>query len=322
MLDRLSSVVAIIRRQDGRFLLCQRTSGDRTFSGWCFPGGKYDPKTEDLLGGICRELTEELGNDVVENIHFTRVLTPRVSFSTRLQRHFDIEVLEGILDGPSEDVRLSDEYQDLCWVSARQALTMALSGNATRSIITEMATGEVLYWPLAGATPLLPDAPGQFGAVRKKDIHTGVDLYCEVGTDVLAVEDGTVVLVEVFTGPNTTPPSPWWNETHAVLIEGRHGVITYGEIQPSVRVGDRVRGGQIIGRVASPVLKTFKGRPMVMLHFERMAPQTRETFWWPLDTPRPAPLLDPTSLLTKVAGLKVQTFDLDEYNGTSFRIDP
>ena len=42
-------------------------------------------------------------------------------------------------------------------------------------------------WPLK-ASPILPDEPGLFGAVRKFDIHTGIDLYCEISTDVVAVE--------------------------------------------------------------------------------------------------------------------------------------
>jgi hypothetical protein len=32
---------------------------------------------------------------------------------------------------------------------------------------------------LRGVTPTVPvDGPGKFAAVRKHDIHTGVDLYC------------------------------------------------------------------------------------------------------------------------------------------------
>lgn len=46
-----------------------------------------------------------------------------------------------------------------------------------------------------------PHAGGVFGAVRKYDIHTGIDLYCESGDHVYAIEDGIVVNVCHFTGP-------------------------------------------------------------------------------------------------------------------------
>ncbi|MBI2483253.1 hypothetical protein HYV74_03700, partial [Candidatus Uhrbacteria bacterium] len=36
-------------------------------------------------------------------------------------------------------------------------------------------------WPLVGSAPLLPDAPGRFGAIRAHDAHTGVDCYAEIG---------------------------------------------------------------------------------------------------------------------------------------------
>ena len=65
-------------------------------------------------------------------------------------------------------------------------------------------------WPLKATTPMFPDEPGWFGAVRKSDIHTGIDLYCEQGTQIVAVEDGVVVHIEGFTGPNADDPSPWW----------------------------------------------------------------------------------------------------------------
>lgn len=64
-------------------------------------------------------------------------------------------------------------------------------------------------------TPILsqfrmPDDEGMFGAVRKYDIHTGVDLYCEEGSLVSEYEDGIVVAIEDFTGVKAN--SPWWNE--------------------------------------------------------------------------------------------------------------
>ena len=42
------------------------------------------------------------------------------------------------------------------------------------------------------------DHPGAFGAIRKFDVHTGVDLYCKKRTPICAVEDGEVVPVHTL----------------------------------------------------------------------------------------------------------------------------
>jgi len=184
--------------------------------------------------------------------------------------------------------------------------------------VAELRSGQVLYWPLRDCTPLLPDDPGRFAAPRKFDVHTGVDLYCERGTTVCAIEDGVVVGIEFFTGPRTNPPSPWWNETHALLVEGASGVVNYGEVSPLVQVGQQVSAGEPIAIIDKPVLRKFKGRPMVMLHIELMSPGTRETLWWYHDQGRPAALLDPTPLLVTAAGGATRVFDLAAYDGKSF----
>lgn len=167
-------------------------------------------------------------------------------------------------------------------------------------------------WPLV-AEPLLPDAPGRFGAKRCFDVHTGVDLYCESGAEVVAVEAGRVVGVELFTGPNAA--SPWWNETQAVLVEGEAGVVVYGEIESKLRHGDKVARGQHVGRVM-PVLKKFKGRPMVMLHLELMRHGAYRTLWWHERNQQPVDLLDPTPNLPEAP-----EFDLATYDGERFRGD-
>lgn len=147
-------------------------------------------------------------------------------------------------------------------------------------------------WPLPGANLFIPGSnishPGSFGAIRKYDIHTGVDIYCEPEQEVLAVEDGEVVLIENFTGANAVPPSPWWHETKAVLIEGASGVVVYGEIRPleTITVGQKIKQGQTIGNVIT-VLKKDKGLPMTMLHFELYKYGTRETVVWELEKPQP-----------------------------------
>jgi hypothetical protein len=142
-------------------------------------------------------------------------------------------------------------------------------------------------------------------------------------------------------------PSSWWNDTRAVLVEGSSGVIVYGELGPDslrVKTGDSVSAGTALGRVDVAVLRSFKGRPMVMLHLELMAHGSRDTVWWTLrpqqyqrvkaeqeqdpECTRPAGLMDPTPRLMEAAsavcdagGRAPLVFDLQTYNGRSF-VDP
>lgn len=152
-------------------------------------------------------------------------------------------------------------------------------------------------WPLLDEYGYTSSA-GLFGAVRKHDVHTGVDLYCDPDQIVVAIEEGTVVKIENFTGENATPPTPWWNNTQAVMVEGPSGVIVYGEIKPldSLKVGDKIKAGKILGRVVT-VLKKDKGLPMTMLHVELYKTGARETVVWNLGENQPDTLLDPTYLL-------------------------
>lgn len=178
-------------------------------------------------------------------------------------------------------------------------------------------------WPL-DAEPLLPDLPGLFGYPRAHDIHTGVDLYCELGTKVLAVEDGEVIGVDWFTGVNAPTwddkPSTWWNDTHIILVRGESGVVGYGEVSPRVRVGEHVKKGDWIATIDQAVLKTYKGRPMVMLHIEVMTETADKSDWWPPGTPCPPTLRDPLPFLLAAAP-GVKFFDMRNNRSKAFR-DP
>ena len=168
-------------------------------------------------------------------------------------------------------------------------------------------------WPILTKVRLWPDEVGQYGAVRKFDIHTGVDLYCEEDTPVIALETGTIVAIEDYTGSKAE--SPWWNDTQALLVESDSGVICYGEIEihKHLKVGDTVSKGSVIG-VVKRVLKKDKGRPTTMLHFELYTHGTTESVIWYLDKPKPENLLDPTDLLLGENGmLGVIQFSMDNY---------
>lgn len=155
-------------------------------------------------------------------------------------------------------------------------------------------------WPLANVPPDLPDegSPGSFGYKRSFYYHPGVDLYCPPGTLVQALEDGVIVNIEAFTGESADPPSPWWNETQAILIEGDKWVLGYCEIKvlAELNVGQRIQKGDTLGWVL-PVLKEDKGNGTSMLHFEMYTKGTKGHSTWLHDEPRPEHLYDPTGLL-------------------------
>ena len=143
--------------------------------------------------------------------------------------------------------------------------------------------------------------PGAFGAIRRFDIHEGVDIYTYANAPVYAVEDGVVTATYVFTGKKAK--CEWWNETWCVKVEGKSGVITYGELsKPTIEVGEDVLGGvTIVGRV-TPVLKPEKYRPdirnhsVAMLHLE-LRTETCHLDGWKLGGQRDRKLLDPTPYL-------------------------
>jgi murein DD-endopeptidase MepM/ murein hydrolase activator NlpD len=162
------------------------------------------------------------------------------------------------------------------------------------------------YFPVYEWQGIIPvgNHPGSFGAKRKHDNHTGVDLYVHDNEMVIAVESGVVVNVEDFTGP--AAGYPWWNATKSILIEGESGVICYGELLPlGIEIGDMILAGQTIGFVEAvlPVEKIRKdipGHSNFMLHFELYIHGIRESTLWHLDKNKPGQLLDPTNLLTSL----------------------
>lgn len=142
------------------------------------------------------------------------------------------------------------------------------------------------------------DALGAFGVSRKHDVHTGVDLYCQEGDLVQAIEDGEIIAIEPFTGE--IAGFPWWNDTYAVAVAGASGIVNYGEIQPSkeLTVGQQIQAGYILGHVI-PVLKVDKGKvpSTSMLHIELYLNYDGTWIEWTLGKPQPERLLNPTKLL-------------------------
>lgn len=142
-----------------------------------------------------------------------------------------------------------------------------------------------------------PNNRGGFGFKRKYDTHTGVDLYCEDGAEVYAIESGEVCDIVKFTGFDE---SPWWEDTWAVVIKGKNGYILYGEIQlhPGLYPGLKIPEGLLIGNVKR-VLKKDKGiNPTSMLHMELYSSYA-EPVWWKTEQ-KPSGLEDITYLLKSI----------------------
>jgi murein DD-endopeptidase MepM/ murein hydrolase activator NlpD len=104
--------------------------------------------------------------------------------------------------------------------------------------------------------------PRSFGSPRDGGArsHAGCDLYAPVGTEILAVEAGTV----------TRGCYLFYDVVYALEVTSASGrVVRYGEISaaaPGIRLGSQVAEGQVIAHVGK--MKTVA---QSMLHFETYA---------------------------------------------------
>jgi len=144
--------------------------------------------------------------------------------------------------------------------------------------------------------------PGAFGFKRRKNFHTGLDLYTRPFEPVYACEDGVIIKIDQFTGKALG--MDWWLDTWAIMVEGKSGVINYGEVQNQtvLKVGQKIRQGQFLSHVL-PVVREGRERPDIeghsryMLHIELYKhgtsdfAQTEFAHWHPNRDPN---LLDPT----------------------------
>lgn len=314
------AAIIVLKNKLGEVLLLRRTAQDRSFVGWSFPGGKQEPNDANLLATALVELAQETGLVLTE-----ATLMNRDTATDRQGRNYDVAVYQVELpDGEVHPtITLSSEHEDFRWLKPQTVLDSPaeypLAGEMTRRTLAELIKRpeiekSIKAWPLPGIDIEVPQEdnhPGSFGAKRKFDRHTGVDLYAAEGQPVVAVEDGIVVAIDAFfTGGEDTPKNPEgepiWLPTAAVLIEGVSGVLLYGEIkeEAGLTVGDKVKAGQQLGTI----LRVLRPKPegekyknpansASMLHFERYAPGTTRAVVWELNQPKPEPLIDPTSVL-------------------------
>jgi len=175
-------------------------------------------------------------------------------------------------------------------------------------------------WPLPeDRLRIVPTSgsPGTFWEDRGDRRHCGVDLYATTGSKVVSTEYGIVLEVGIFTSPRIVP---YWNETLYILVENESGLCTkFAElVEVDVRPGDRLRSGQMVGRVGSVLnpekiddeapayIKSLKDKgDSSMLHFElyRSRPKVSEKYlggnWF--GPGKPPGLLDPTDRLVAIS---------------------
>lgn len=90
-------VAALIVRDDGSILICQRTKHQPLPLKWEFPGGKIE-QGEHPVAALKRELDEELGIDAVIGDELTRIRHTYQNGSSIELRFFVVREFTGELD--------------------------------------------------------------------------------------------------------------------------------------------------------------------------------------------------------------------------------
>ena len=100
-----------------------------------------------------------------------------------------------------------------------------------------------------------------------------------------AIEPGRVTAVYLFTG-----------DTSAVIVANNTGTSTlYGEVDPLVKVGKRVKAGTTLGTIA------LLPHGSSMLHLELYAGRVDRNKQWPSGSPQPAGLLNPDAYVARAS---------------------
>jgi murein DD-endopeptidase MepM/ murein hydrolase activator NlpD len=138
-------------------------------------------------------------------------------------------------------------------------------------------------WPVPDSyVKSLPEkgSSGTFWEDRGDRHHCGIDIYAPKGSSVVAVEDGEIIDIGMFTSPDMIP---YWNITYYILIMNYSGLICkYAELDNTLlNVSDSVKSCQTIAQVGSVlnpdkitnespkyIQRLIKNNNQSMLHFE------------------------------------------------------
>jgi murein DD-endopeptidase MepM/ murein hydrolase activator NlpD len=150
-------------------------------------------------------------------------------------------------------------------------------------------------FPLRQRVDSYKNWPGRFRDGRDDDgdeiyerKHAGCDLYAPVGTEILAVKDGQVLL----------GPVDFYKGTCELQIDHGEFIARYCEIQstkaPGIEDGALIKQGQVVGYIGQ-----LKGMNKSMLHFELYSKESSGNLTNRSNAPyqRRSDLMDPTPKL-------------------------
>ena len=108
-------------------------------------------------------------------------------------------------------------------------------------------TGGSMGWPVPGYTKFSKYGMRMHPILKKKKLHTGIDIGCKTGDKIVASNDGTVIFSGVKGGYG-----------NAVIIDHGGKISTlYGHNSKLlVKVGDKVKKGEQIAKAGSTGLST------------------------------------------------------------------
>src|SRR3989338_6690882 len=109
------AVTAVIKNKSGgRFLMVRRNKNEIAFPGkWALPGGKLE-SGENIMAALKREVLEEVGLNIEEWKQFLRDYT-----FVRPDGH-NVVGLCFLVKAVSEEVRLSEEFEDFRWIKPEE----------------------------------------------------------------------------------------------------------------------------------------------------------------------------------------------------------
>jgi murein DD-endopeptidase MepM/ murein hydrolase activator NlpD len=175
------------------------------------------------------------------------------------------------------------------------------------------------HWPVPNSySKNIPadGSPGSFWENRGDRRHCGIDIYAPEGSDVIAVENGEVIDIGLFTSSLWVP---YWNTTYYILIKNTTGYICkYAELRDvNIYVNEKIKSGQLIGHVGmvlnsknitekspSYIKKLKKKKKLSMLHFElQKTPLIKSKYYlggnW-YGSKKPKYLVNPVSYLSLI----------------------
>lgn len=155
----------IIRREDGRILICQRGEGRHNAHLWEFPGGKQE-NGEDAAACLIRELGEELSLPVTEVHPLCRREAEGILFTFLTARTAHTPVLT--------------EHEDCAFVQPREMLRYAFCP-ADTAVARQLALSEPpvkeLFWDFDGT--VMDTYPAMAAAMVRAALSMGIMLSPE-----------------------------------------------------------------------------------------------------------------------------------------------